>query len=140
MRRMTWGNRLWDTSTPVCLDNWDQWKCLKWSFRGTAGQVVHIISLLGILVYFCLTSFWHWWSRRWKTSDRYSGFFLHCQVIWLESWPKLTFFPNGKVLFLFFPFQMGMENAWERNSQNKTHFRSVKTPSFDKYGLLIDWF
>lgn len=42
------GSWLSDTSTPVCPDNWDQWKCLEWSFSRTGGQVGQIFSLLGL--------------------------------------------------------------------------------------------
>lgn len=136
MRRMTCGNWLSDTSTPVCLDSWDQWRCLQWRFRGIARQAVQIISLVGVLVYPCLTSFWQWWSRRWETSDIFSFSLLLSNLI--RDLTKacfffLSFWPMGKCCFYFFPFQMKMENAWETNSQKKTYFRSVKTLCFDKY-------
>lgn len=131
-----------DTRTPVCLDNWDQWKCLKWSFRQTDGQMVQIISLLGVLVYFCQTCFWQWWSRGWKESDiaLFSSLLTNLIRDLAKAYTlgKLFFCPVEKCCFYFFHSKW----KWKMPERQiaKTYFRSVKMLCFDKYALLVYFF
>lgn len=135
MRRMTCGNWLSDTSTPVCLDSWDQWRCLQWRFRGIARQAVQIISLVGVLVYPCLTSFWQWWSRRWETSDIFSFSLLLSNLI--RDLTKacfffLSFWPMGKCCFYFF------HSRWKWKMPERQILKRKHTSGLSKHFVLIN--